>query len=149
MALAISKVQKEKTKMKPIPTVQKYMTVLPHTIGFDQTIAKAKEMMREYGIRHLPVLKGGKLVGILSERDVNFVLTFKDTDADKTTVDEIFTPTPYVTSPGAHLDEVVAHMAEKKYGSALVVDNNKLVGILTEIDALNAFSDLLRSRLKG
>lgn len=66
--------------MKPMPTVQKYMTVQPHTIGFDQSIAKAQETMSKYRIRHLPVLKGGKLVGILSDRDLNFVLTFKDTD---------------------------------------------------------------------
>src|SRR5438270_13966889 len=113
MTLAIYKnLKRRNANMKSIPTVQKYMTVVPHTIGFDQTIAKAQDMMREYRIRHLPVLKGGKLVGILSERDVNFVLTFKDADANKTKVDEIFKEIPYVTSPNAHLDEVVAHMAE-------------------------------------
>lgn len=125
------------------------MTTQPHSIGFDQTLSKAKEMMAEYRIRHLPVLKGGKLIGILTERDINFVLSFKDTDAAKTRVDEVYTEVPYTTSPNAKLDEVVALMAEKKYGSALVVDNNKLVGIFTEVDAMQALSDLLHTRLRN
>lgn len=135
--------------MKPIPTVQKYMTTQPHTIGYDQTIEKAKDMMAEYRIRHLPVLKGGKLVGILSDRDVKFVMTFKDTDPKKTYVYEVYTELPYSVHPEAKLDEVAANMAEKKYGSALVVSNDKLVGIFTEVDAMRALSDLLQTRLKN
>lgn len=135
--------------MKTIPTIQKYMTTQPHTIGHDQNIAKAKEMMSEFHIRHLPVLKGGKLFGLLSERDVNFALTFKDTDAKKTYVYEICADLPYSTHPEAKLDEVAAFMAEKKYGSALVVSNDKLVGIFTEIDAMTALADLLHTRLKN
>ena len=135
--------------MKSIPTVQKYMTLQPHTIGYDQTIEKAKEMMAEYHIRHLPVLKAGKLVGILSERDVNFVLTLKGTDPQKTRVDEIYVDLPYSTHPEAKLDEVAAHMAEKKYGSALVLSNDKLVGIFTEVDAMLALADLLHTRLRS
>jgi len=134
--------------MKTIPTIQKYMTVQPHTIGFDQSIAKAKDMMTQYHIRHLPVLKGGKLVGILSDRDITFVLTFKDSDPEKTKVEDVYTELPYATSPDASLAEVASLMAEKKYGSALVVSNNKLVGIFTEVDAMRALADLLNTRLK-
>jgi acetoin utilization protein AcuB len=134
---------------KHIPTIQKYMTVIPHTVGIDQTLKTAKEMMSKHNVRHLPVLKAGKLVGILSDRDIKTILDFKDTDAETLTVDDVYTPEPYITSPSAHLNEVVALMAEKKYGSALVVDNNKLVGIFTEIDALKALSDLLETRLKN
>ncbi len=135
--------------MKTIPTVQKYMTTQPYTIGNDQTIAKAREMMTEHRIRHLPVLKGGKLVGIVSDRDINLVLTFKDVDPKITRVDEIYAEMPYATTPEAKLDEVATHMAEKKFGSALVVSNNKLVGILTEVDVMKALADLLHTRLKN
>ena len=134
--------------MKAIPTVQKFMTFVPKSIGFDQTLAQAGEFMRKLHLRHLPVLKGGKLVGILTDRDLNLVLSFKDVDPATMTVEEAYTPEPYVTSPDAPLNEVVAHMADKKYGCALVVDNGSLVGIFTEIDAYKALSELLETRLK-
>lgn len=133
---------------KSIPTIQKYMTVMPHTLGFDQTVEQAQDLMSKYRIRHLPILKGGKLVGILSDRDVKLMMSFADFDPKKVKVNDAYTPDPYITSPTARLDEVVALMAEKKYGSALIVDNGKLVGIFTEIDALLALSELLESRLK-
>lgn len=134
--------------MKAIPQIQKYMTYVPKSIGYDQTIAQASEFMRKLHLRHLPVLKGGKLVGILTDRDINLVLTFKDVDPTKMKVEEAYTPDPYFTKPDAPLSEVVAEMAEKKYGCALVVDNGKLVGIFTEIDAYKALSELLETRLK-
>ena len=66
--------------MKSVPTIDKYMTAVPHTIGAEQTLAKAEKMMNDYKIRHLPVLKGGQLVGILSEGDVRLVESFRDVD---------------------------------------------------------------------
>lgn len=134
--------------MKTIPVVQKYMTHAPHSIGFDQTIEHAQDFMKKLKLRHLPVLKGGKLVGLLSDRDINLVLQFKDVDPTKLTVEEAYTPEPYFTSPTTPLNEVVSHMAEKKYGCAIVVDNQKVVGIFTEIDAYKALSELLETRLK-
>lgn len=133
--------------MKPIPTVSKFMTTLPHTIGADQTLAKASKMMSEFKVRHLPVLSGGKLVGILSDRDLKLVETFRDVDPEKETVDEAYSPDPYITSPTASLADVCAEMAGHKYGCALVCDNHKLVGIFTWIDALTAFSELLSTRM--
>ena len=134
--------------MKSIPTIQKYMTMVPRTIGIDQPIARAQEVMSELQIRHLPVLDGGRLVGIVSDRDVNLLLGFRDADPEKMTVQDACTEDPYFTTPEAPLDEVAALMAEKKYGCALVVDHGKLVGVFTQIDALSALSDLLKTRLK-
>lgn len=131
-----------------MPTIQKYMTVLPHSIGDEQTLEKAREMMTDLRVRHLPVLHGGKIVGILTDRDLKLVSGFTGVDFKKAKVSEAFTAEPYITSPGASLDEVAAHMAEKKYGCAIVADNNKLVGIFTEVDALKALSDLLATRLR-
>ena len=134
--------------MKAIPNVLKYMTTLPHTIGFDQNLVKAEKMMGEFRVRHLPVLDGGKLVGILSERDVRLVQSFRDVNPEEVKVSEAYTPDPYIVSPEASLSDVCAEMALKKYGCALVCDNNKLVGIFTWVDALNAFNELLSTRLK-
>lgn len=134
--------------MKSIPTVQKFMTYTPKSIGFDQSISQASEFMRKLHLRHLPVLKDGKLVGILTDRDIKLALSFKDVEATTMTVEEAYTPDPYFTSPEAPLSDVVSEMAEKKYGCALVVDNGKLVGIFTETDAYKALSELLETRLK-
>ena len=134
---------------KSIPSVQKYMTFVPKSIGFDRPLQTALDMMRELRVRHLPVLKAGKLVGILTDRDLNLVLQFQDVDPKLMTVEEAYTPDPYFTTPTAPLNEVAALMAEKKYGCALVVDNDKLVGIFTEVDALRALSELLETRLKN
>lgn len=134
--------------MKSIPAVQKYMTHVPKSIGYDQTIAQAREVMQSLRARHLPVLDGGKLVGILSDRDINLVLQFNDVDPKTLKVEEAYTPDPYFTAPTTPLNEVVAHMADKKFGCAIIVDNGKVVGIFTETDAYKALAELLETRLK-
>ncbi len=132
---------------KPIPPISKYMTTTPHTIGVDQTLATAHRLMREHHFRHLPVLQGGRLVGMVTERDLALIETLKDVDPTKVTVEDAMTPAPYTVAPTAVLDEVVATMAEHRYGSAVVVDNNHVVGVFTTVDAMVAFADLLHSRL--
>jgi acetoin utilization protein AcuB len=132
---------------KPIPTIQKYMTTTPLTIGSEQTIAKAASLMSEHHIRHLPVLHGGRLLGVLSDRDVKLIETFRDVDASKTRVEEAMTEQPYTVDPETPLDQVVRTMAEKKFGSAVVLQNQKVVGIFTTVDACQALSELLQTRL--
>ncbi|HEY5372635.1 MAG TPA: CBS domain-containing protein [Polyangiaceae bacterium] len=132
---------------KPVPTVQKYMTTSPHTIGEDQPMALAHRMMREHHVRHLPVLRGAKIVGLVSDRDLNMVESLQDFDPRKVLVSEAMAQDPYVVSPDAGLDEVVSTMAEKKYGSAVIVQHDKVVGIFTTVDACRAFADLLHTRL--
>ncbi len=134
---------------KAIPHVQKYMTTTPHSIGYDQTLRTASEIMEANRIRHLPVLHGGKLVGVLSDRDLKMAMGIVGVDADKTTVEDIASEEVYLTSPDAPIDEVARQMSERRLGSALVVDNHKLVGIFTTTDALRALDDLLHTRLKG
>lgn len=133
--------------MKAIPTIEKYMSTNPHTIGADLPISKAGAMMREFRIRHLPVLDGGKLVGIISDRDIKFIESFKDVNPEKTKISEACTEEIYMVSPKAPLTEVCAEMSLHKYGSVLVIDNHKLVGIFTWVDALRAFNELLQTRL--
>jgi len=132
---------------KPIPTIQKYMSTAPHTIGQDQPMVLAHRVMREHHIRHLPVLHEGRIVGIISDRDLNLIETLRDVDPKTVTVEEAMSPNPYVVGPDVGLDEVVATMAEKKYGCAVVVQHNKVVGIFTTVDACRAFAELLHSRL--
>lgn len=132
---------------KAIPTIQKYMSTSPHSIGVEQTLAKAHAMMREHGIRHLPVLHGNKLMGLVTERDLRLVESLKDVDPTKVTVEEAMSSAVYSVAPDQPIDEVVATMAERKYGSAIVMQNEKVVGIFTTVDVCRAFAELLNTRL--
>lgn len=134
--------------MKTVPTVDKYMTTAPHTIGSDVSLLKAERMMGDLRVRHLPVLEGGKLVGILSDRDIKLVESFKDINPENVSVKEAYSEHIYSVSPKANLEEVCKEMAAHKYSSVLVIDNHKLVGIFTWVDALNAMTELMHTRLK-
>lgn len=135
--------------MKSIPQIQKYMTFLPKTIAHDQTIAQAKDLMKKIHIRHLPVTKKGTLIGILTDRDINLVLQFVDSNSEKIRAEDACSPEPYSTTPDALLSDVVRYMADHQLGSALIMDNGKLVGIFTQVDACRAIADLLETRLKN
>ncbi len=132
---------------KAIPTIHKYMTTSPHTIGADQSLARAHAVLREHAIRHLPALRGGQLVGMLTERDLALVEALKDVDPTTVRVEEAMSQDVYTVAPDAALDGVVAEMASKKYGSAVVMQNGKVVGIFTTIDVCTAFAELLHGRL--
>lgn len=132
---------------KPIPTIQKYMTTSPHTIGDDQPMAKAHQLMREFRLRHVPVMHGGKLVGLLSDRDLNLVETLRDVDPKLVPVADAMSPDVYVVAPETSIDEVVTTMAQHKYGCAVVAQNHKVVGIFTTVDVCTAFAELLHTRL--
>jgi acetoin utilization protein AcuB len=134
---------------KAIPEIVKYMTMVPHSIGSDQALSQAEKLMRENKIRHLPVLKGGKILGIISDRDLKITEALVGGKSSTMKVEDITQGEPYTCTPHSKLDEVATTMAENKYGSALVIDNNKLVGIFTAVDALRALSDLLHTRLKS
>lgn len=124
-------------------TVQEYMTASPHTIGRDQSLAAASRVMREHDCRHLPVLHGGELLGILSNRDVYLLETLEDVDEEKVTVEEAMTQEVYSVAPGQDLKAVIDEMAAHKYGAAVVMEGKKVVGIFTTIDALRALSERL------
>jgi acetoin utilization protein AcuB len=119
-------------------SIRQYMTPAPHSIGRDQPLSLAQERMRNEGIRHLPVLQGGKLVGILSQRDALLIETLRDVDPAKTTVEDAMSTDVYVVSPDTPLRDVARDMAERKYGCAVVAQGAHLVGIFTTVDALRA-----------
>ena len=132
--------------MKPAK-IEKYMTPMPHTINSGMTIKTAKEMMKKFGFRHLPVQVSGHLVGVLTERDIKLASNFPQ--GNQLLVDDLMTPDPYAVSPQATLEEVVQEMAEHKYGCAVVQQvSGKVVGIFTATDGLRAFGKMLINRDK-
>jgi acetoin utilization protein AcuB len=127
-------------------TIERFMTPSPHTIGQEQPLSVAHRIMREYGIRHLPVLAGGKLIGLLSQRDLHFIETLRDVDPERVKVNEAMSQDVYAIGPRSPLREVAKEMAEHKYGAAVIVESGRVVGVFTTIDALRALSDLVEER---
>jgi len=108
-------------------------------------MSQAHELMRSHRIRHLPVLEAGKLVGIVSDRDLHLIETLQDSDPDEVTVDEAMTEDVYVVGPDDPVDAVADQMAARKYGCAIVANQCGVVeGIFTTIDAMHLLADVLR-----
>jgi acetoin utilization protein AcuB len=124
-------------------SISEIMSPLTHSIGVDQSMSEAAHRMHQFGIRHLPVLRGGRLVGLVSERDLAMVESLPGVDPHAVSVAEAMTSEPYAVPPGASLPDVLREMAAQKYGTAVVVDGERPVGIVTTIDVLRLCVRLL------
>jgi acetoin utilization protein AcuB len=124
--------------------IKHFMTEAPHAIGHDQTLKLAHERMQQWGIRHLAVLDGGVLVGVLSERDFALLQAISPKSVEEATVEEAMSTEPYVVEPSASLESVTAHMVEHQSACAVVMDRHKVLGVFTPLDALGLLSSLLR-----
>lgn len=122
------------------PTVRDHMTPAPHTIGADATAERAIAMMRQHVVRHLPVLRGGELLGVVSQRDLLLLASLPGVNPAEVKVEEALAQEGFTVAPDAPLDEVAREMADRRLGSALVVEDRKLVGLFTTTDALHALS---------
>lgn len=131
--------------MKRIPTIKSVMTPFPYSIGIDQPLAAAVEMMKEHGFRHLPVVEGEQLIGVLSERLVREASErARQTDSAPSVRDAPILEA-YVVDLDARLDNVVLAMADRHLGSALVVKDGRLAGIFTSTDACRCLGEYLQS----
>jgi acetoin utilization protein AcuB len=128
------------------PTVADYMTKTPHSIGAAQTIARAHAVMREHRVRHLPVLEGGSLVGIVTERDLAWIEAVDEPKRAALLVEDAMTPLPYVAAPETPLREVALAMQAGKFGAAIVADSGHVVGVFTTTDAMRALAEALAPR---
>jgi acetoin utilization protein AcuB len=123
--------------------IESFMTASPHTIGKEQTLSTAHRLMREARIRHLPVLEGGVLVGVVSAGDLDFVETLRDVDPEQLSVAQAMTQDVFAVGPKEPLRNVAQQMADNKYGSVVVQDHGKVVGVFTTVDAMRALLKLL------
>ncbi|NPV26792.1 MAG: CBS domain-containing protein [Firmicutes bacterium] len=140
--------------------VKNRMTPNPITVNKKTTIAEALEIMRENKIRRLPVMDRGKLVGIVTDRDLSEVSPSPATSLSvfeinyllaKTRIGDILpkNQTVYTVSPDAYLEEAALLMREHEIGGVPVVDNGQLVGIITETNIFDAFIDIMGLRQEG
>lgn len=125
--------------------VQDIMTRNPHTLEADDVLDLADDLMTMARIRHIPILASGKLVGIVSQRDLFFSALVKalgvqpreQKDLMKTIRARELMSRPVITiSPGASVKEAARLMGENKIGCLPVVKGKQFVGIVTETDIL-------------
>ncbi|NIS74804.1 MAG: CBS domain-containing protein [Deltaproteobacteria bacterium] len=131
--------------------VERRMRKNPVWVDEEDSMKKAIDLLKEKGIRHLPVLRDGeKLVGIVSDRDIKAASPSPATSLeireiyyllDKIKIKQIMTKKPYTVSMGTPVEEAALIMREKRIGALPVVKDGKLIGIITETDILDAFLD--------
>lgn len=133
---------------------QDVMTPNPATVSPHASVAEVWDLMRERAVRHIPVVDGGALIGMLSDRDLAHfdMARFLTAEGAETLRRELGTPVVMVMSadvvavnPDAELGEVVDLLVENRIGAVAVVrpETQELVGIVSYIDVLEAVRDLL------
>lgn len=122
-----------------LPTVEHFMTRHPHTIRAGESLAVAEEHMKKVNSHHLPVFDGGRLVGIISDRDLRLV---KRADLKDVKVEDVCVEEPQQVDIDTSVATAAAVMAEHRISSVLVIEQGKLVGIFTATDACRALAAL-------
>ena len=115
--------------------VRDVMTRKVVTIGPETSCDKARRLMDELRIRHLPVVDGGRLVGMVSDRDVRSVAV----QSPGTLASRIMTPDPVTVTPDTRVEYAARIMLDRRFGSLPVTDGRALIGIVTYTDLLRAF----------
>lgn len=132
--------------------VQDHMTRKPITAAEDMSIKDAQILMNTHRVRHLPVVVDGKLVGVVSDRDMKraapSLLSGIDQDdyervMEETPLARIMTRDPLTIEGTTPLVDGLRLLIEKRFGSLLVVEGEALVGIFTEVDALELLLEKL------
>ena len=136
----------DEEKPNHIPSIAAVMTPFPWVVGIGQPLRDAKAMMKSHRIRHLPVLDGEDLVGVVSDRDIHLVeSTCEELDElAHLNVRDACIRDVYVVDLSTPLDKVLIEMANRHIGSALVTREGKIAGIFTVTDACRRFGEFLR-----
>jgi acetoin utilization protein AcuB len=121
------------------------MTKEPVTAESVDLLIRASHKMQAGGFRRLPVVADGKLVGIITERD----LREHRGHLEHTKINGVMTGNPLTVTPGTTLEQAAQVMLERQIGGLPVLDEGRLVGIITASDVLNAFLDVMGASRGG
>lgn len=125
--------------------LEEYTTPTPITALENATIESLKSLMRENGIRHVPILRDDRVVGIVTDRDLRVAEGLNRDQRQQVLAEDIMAKNPVTVSAGSSLEDVAFEMSEKKIGSVIVNDEkDQLLGIFTVTDALNALIEIIR-----
>ena len=138
--------------MPPKRVVADIMTANPVTVAPRNAIRTAVNLMREGGFRRLPVVDRGRLVGIITDRDLrraaNSPFVIREQWYDNFILDHIevgscMTPNPITVEPSAPIAKAARLMRNNKIGGLPVLSEGQLVGMITDTDLLDFLIELL------
>ena len=138
--------------------VADWMTREVVTVGPDESISRAMHLMRDKGIKHLPVVKDGRLVGVISDRDIKAYTPSKATSLDvyeinyllaKAVVKEAMGVLLTTTTPETPVEEAALTMLDGNIGCLPVLDGDVLVGIISDRDIFRSLIDITGVRHGG
>ena len=138
--------------------VSDWMTTRVFTVGPDDYLSDAITLIRERNIKHLPVVKGGRIAGIISDRDIKEFSPSKATSLDiyelhyllaNTRIKEVMRPKVVTTTPDTPVEEAAMIMLDKNIGCLPVVADGCLSGIISDRDIFHAMVDITGVRHGG
>ena len=130
--------------------VGRRMTKDPKTVSPEDTLTRAADIMRESRVNHLPVVEGGRLVGILSDTDLRnaslasgLLPAAEEPPGGDRRVREVMKTEVWSLTPEDSVEDALLIICRKKFGALPVLSGDRLVGIITKVDLLNAVIDVL------
>ena len=129
--------------MRRVPRIKSVMTPFPYSVSCDATVEEAQALMASHHVRHLPVKKGSSLIGVVSDREIQFAVD-PAKNRPGLRVRDVASLDVYVVDLSTPLDEVLSHMARSHVSCALIRKGTKLVGVFTNTDACRVFGEYLR-----
>lgn len=134
--------------------IEEIMKTDVHTLDPQQTVQDVLDLFENERIRHAPVVDDGKVVGVVTERDLKDALPSRFSVAPKInayekTVAEIMTKNPVTGHPMDFVEETALTFYHQKIGCLPIVSHDKLVGFLTETDLLYKYIELTGANQPG
>jgi acetoin utilization protein AcuB len=127
-----------------IMRVEEYTSPNLITVDFKEDLTKVSNLMHTNQVRHIPITENGRVVGIISKRDLQPI---KKEAYSSLKAKDLMIPDPYTVSNMDLIHEVAFQMSDRKIGSAIVTQDGKVYGIFTTTDALNALVEIVRESL--
>jgi acetoin utilization protein AcuB len=122
--------------------VSTWMSSPVHTIAPEARVEDAVALLRRHGIRHLPVIETDRVVGVVTDRDLRGA-------ARETEVRAIMSQPALQVTPRTGIDRAARLLFDKRIGCLPVVEDGRLVGILTQTDAVAALVEVVRLQVGG
>jgi len=133
--------------------VRDRMSTDPIVLAPDDTLRKARRLIKDHGLRRFPVVENGALVGIVTDRDVRQAdmssavmqeRRYVEYTLDRIQIRGIMTANPITVTPDTPITEAAQLILDNKIGGLPVVDTGKLVGIITETDLIKTLIEMVK-----